>query len=144
MNIPAVDSFFTIYSGFLFFFRFIIFLFRTDKAASYNPARYSPNSLPRVWAIPMLCPGSDVVYCTPNRLPLQLPVAYKPGITSLLLGNLTLSPSALSAFFLQIPLSFSEEIPDVPEYPYRFRLRSQSRSAGLHGLFGFFRLPDIL
>ena len=65
-----------------FFFRFIIFLFRTDKAASYNPARYSPNSLPRVWAIPMLCPGSDVVYCTPNRLPLQLPVAYKPGIDS--------------------------------------------------------------
>ena len=24
----------------------------------------------------------DVVYCTPNRLPLQLPVAYKPGIGS--------------------------------------------------------------
>ena len=57
---------------------------------------------------------------------------------------LTPSASALSAFFPQIPLSFSEEVADVPEYPYRFRLRSQSRSAGHCGLFPFFRLPDIL
>ena len=108
MNIPAVDSFFTIYSGFLFFFRFIIFLFRTDKAASYTPS--GTVLTPFQESGQFQCFVQAVMLYTVHQSPsTAVPVAYKPGIASLLLGNLTLSPSALSAFFLQILLSFSEE-----------------------------------